>query len=226
MNDFVTLSCPSCGGKLSVQKNSPTYICEFCGTEHKLREEDIEFFGRCPRCHRNDRVEKLTAILNKNDQLARKFRPPVEIKAVRYHRLTDSTNTDKPLDWIMIAEKQVSIFTKKSRLFIFGSIAAFVAFVGTVSNGSSGLMTFLSIVFLLGSIALLVFGIINSIKGKQDLKKYHKELINQKSIQEQKMRNRYNEIYYCQRDDILFIPGEDNFATSSDYEDFVTQALD
>ena len=85
MNGFVTLSCPSCGGKLNVSKNAPTYCCEYCGQTHKLKEEDIESIGRCPKCHRNDKVEKLTAIANRHDPLALKFRPPKNLKVVRYH---------------------------------------------------------------------------------------------------------------------------------------------
>lgn len=226
MNDFVTLSCPSCGGKLNVQKNSPTYVCQFCGQTHKLREQDIEFFGRCPKCHRNDRVEKLTAISNKHDHLAMKFRPPENLKAVRYHRLLDSTKADKNLSWITIDEKQESIYTKKSKLFGIASLVALVAFLTIASNAGPGSLVLLGLVLLLGSIALFVFAIIDWIKGKQDYNKYQKDLFHQKSIQTQKLKKRYDEIYYCQRDDSLFIPGEEGFASGSDYEELLTQALD
>lgn len=226
MNDFVTLKCPSCGGKLTVKKNSPTYVCEYCGTEHKLREEDIEYFSRCPKCHRNDRVEKLTAILNKQDQLAMKFRPPENLKAVKYHRLIDTNKADKPLDWIAIDEKQESLFTKKGKLFGVGSFLAFVVSIFLFSNNEQGLVILISTLLLLGSIALIVFAVINWIKGKKDYNKYQKEFMNQKLIQTQKLRKRYDEIYYCQRDDILFVPGEEGFAQSSNYEEFLTKALD
>lgn len=226
MNDFVTLACPSCGGKFTVQKNTLTYTCQYCGQSHKLREEDIEFFGRCPKCHRNDRVEKLTAILNKHDQLANKFRPPENLKAVRFYPLLDSIKAEKTLDWILIDQKQESTFTKKSKLFIYGSLAAAITAPFLFSKNGSGFLTFLAIVLILGSLTSIVFAIINAIKGEQDSDKYQKEILKQKSIQTQIMRKRYDEIYYCHRDDTLFIPGEEGFAIAFNYEEFISRAVE
>src|SRR3990172_804199 len=67
MSDLITLSCPSCGGNLSVSPAQQSLKCRHCGTEHWVREEAggimLEAFARCPRCGRNDRVERLSAIL-------------------------------------------------------------------------------------------------------------------------------------------------------------------
>jgi hypothetical protein len=35
--DFITLSCPSCGGKLEVTKDLERFACAHCGTEHIVR---------------------------------------------------------------------------------------------------------------------------------------------------------------------------------------------
>jgi hypothetical protein len=48
MSDFITLSCPSCGGMLSRGASTTTYTCDYCGQQHRLRVEGIEEFGHCP----------------------------------------------------------------------------------------------------------------------------------------------------------------------------------
>ena len=72
MNDLITLNCPSCGGKLQVNPDASMLVCEHCGTEHMIHREGdavtLESFARCPRCNRNDRAEKVSAILSSHTQ--------------------------------------------------------------------------------------------------------------------------------------------------------------
>ena len=37
MTDFVTLSCPSCGAKLEIGKDTDRFACEHCGQEHIVK---------------------------------------------------------------------------------------------------------------------------------------------------------------------------------------------
>lgn len=37
MTDFVTLSCPSCGGKLEITSDIDRFACAHCGTEHVVK---------------------------------------------------------------------------------------------------------------------------------------------------------------------------------------------
>jgi tRNA(Ile2) C34 agmatinyltransferase TiaS len=37
MSDFVTLTCPSCGAKVSTAGDSGRFLCEYCGNEHLLK---------------------------------------------------------------------------------------------------------------------------------------------------------------------------------------------
>lgn len=64
MSDFITLSCPNCGGKLEVSQNTLSLVCQHCGSEHLVRREAgsilLEEYARCPVCNRNDRCEKIT----------------------------------------------------------------------------------------------------------------------------------------------------------------------
>lgn len=67
MDDFIRLQCPGCGGHMQVGANALSLKCEFCGAEHMIRREAggvvLESYARCPICNRNDKVEKVTAIL-------------------------------------------------------------------------------------------------------------------------------------------------------------------
>lgn len=36
-SDFITLSCPNCGGKLQITPDIERFACEFCGYEHLVR---------------------------------------------------------------------------------------------------------------------------------------------------------------------------------------------
>lgn len=84
MGDLITLSCPSCGGKLEVNTNTSLMKCPYCGVEIMVRQErgalSLEAYARCPKCGRNDRVEKVTAILRSQPEgsgLAKSLTPPV-----------------------------------------------------------------------------------------------------------------------------------------------------
>lgn len=37
MSDFITLTCPSCGAKVSVTENTGRFRCDYCGNEHILK---------------------------------------------------------------------------------------------------------------------------------------------------------------------------------------------
>jgi len=114
MNEFITLICPSCGGKLTVQKGASTYVCDYCGQTHRLRIEDVEAFSRCPVCHRNDKVEKLTFICRRQDTLAQTF-PLPEIPPYVIANLPDPhhPSTTKPFA-IETASKFISPRSKKA----------------------------------------------------------------------------------------------------------------
>jgi molybdopterin converting factor small subunit len=47
------------------------------------------------------------------------------------------------------------------------------------------------------------------------------ELKNQYVAKYPKLVQKYEKIYYCNRDDIVFIPGEDRYVNSSDYEAYL-----
>ena len=67
-NNLIPAVCPNCGGKLQVDPSADTTTCQYCGTEHIIRRDvsgsvTLEAYARCPLCHRNDRSEKVSAII-------------------------------------------------------------------------------------------------------------------------------------------------------------------
>ncbi len=72
MGDLLTLICPSCGGKLEVNGNESALVCKHCGSEHLIQRDGgsvtLESFARCPKCGRNDRVEKVSVILRSHSK--------------------------------------------------------------------------------------------------------------------------------------------------------------
>ncbi len=72
MADLISLLCPSCGGKLQVSPKASTMTCQHCGNEHLVRHEagaiTLEAYARCPQCGRNDKSEKVTAVIASQSQ--------------------------------------------------------------------------------------------------------------------------------------------------------------
>ncbi len=242
MSDFVTLSCPSCGGKLTVQKNTPTYICDYCGTEHKLREEDIEYFGRCPRCHRNDRVEKITAIVNRHDQLGAKFPSPEQLNLDEFVERPDLLIQQK-LNSLPNPQKPDNVFTTRSKFFFIVSAFMFIQFLCAGSFYIRVTALIPEFLWLICSLVLAALGIYFSKKSKRLHREIELEILRKRSVLEQELvvkanevrremtglrrqlKIRYEKIYYCHRDDLLFIPGDPDYASCNNFVSYLTQIL-
>lgn len=67
MDDFITLTCPTCGGKLLISPDTLTLSCQHCGTEHMVRRDAgnilLETYAKCPICNRNDKSVKVSSIV-------------------------------------------------------------------------------------------------------------------------------------------------------------------
>ena len=72
MSDFITLTCPNCGGQINFPKGTPRIKCSYCGTDHILtgeaaRQVQMEGLPVCPICKKDDRLEKVSAIVKRTD---------------------------------------------------------------------------------------------------------------------------------------------------------------
>jgi DNA-directed RNA polymerase subunit RPC12/RpoP len=72
MPGLISLVCPSCGGKLQVSACATSLTCQHCGNKHLVKHDDgvitLEAFTRCPQCDRNDKSEKVTAVMASKSQ--------------------------------------------------------------------------------------------------------------------------------------------------------------
>ena len=249
MDDLITLSCPSCGGQLRLDSNTTNYTCYYCGQQHRLRVEDVEEYGRCPICRRNDKVEKVTAIRLKGGKLSARLAPPEDPeKTFNYQPKPKPKPLQKPtiVDGIIKSK-----YTTRSKVFFFLSIVLIVIFFILVINGTSRLYPAWFILFglvgLISSIVLFIKGKIDekrlnkthqeqlisnwiskNEKIEQDwsdyIQKYDTEFHQRKAVMKEKYSKamqRYDLLYYCQRDDCVFIPGESAHAPSASIMEFL-----
>ncbi len=249
MDDLITLSCPSCGGQMRLESNTTNYTCFYCGQQHRLRVEDIEEYGRCPICRRNDKVEKVTAIRLKGGKLSARLAPPEDPeKSFNYQ----PKPKPKPLQKPTIVDGIVkSKFTKYSKIIFLISIALLFLFFILVSKDATRFYPVWFILFgFIGLILSFVFYIKGIIDGKklnktyqeqqistwilknekieQDwsdyIQKYDTEFHQKSAIMKEKYSKamlRYELLYYCQRDDCVFIPGESAHAPSARMMEFL-----
>ena len=253
MNDFISLSCPSCGGHLKLDSKTREYTCDYCGTNHRVRNEDVEFYGRCPVCKRNDKVEKVSALIHKQDGLARLFPSP---------KFPNNYLEFKPrLEPKPLPEPSFEFVPKgkwnKHKILGFSLIVLTIILLISLFNlgeRSTFIQIFFSIAFfvgiLLSGILLIIgFGTDNrasSIQHAQKIKKWqgdnkkiqedweNEERIAITKFQDEKEyftrrysigKERFNLLYYCYRDDCIFIPGEDDYTSSANFEEFIYKGM-
>lgn len=294
MTDFITLSCPACGGTLKIDKDAKYFTCEYCGRYHIIQPEDNEFYAKCPLCKRNDKVEKVTT---KFIQYSQRFPQPESPEQTLFYSPKPQPKfppkpkvIQKPADHFDEFKKNHSSIIKQDkdyqktkakkgmRLFILLIIPPIfvVSLFATVLNLEKSFLQdlLLSIELFLG--AYWVFALFSWFlsllskmskapainkklkaeydlawqkyeKSQQELTSWNNEVrkleeaqqeweiyktnydleFNQKKAQMMKAYeialDRYNQSYYCQRDDCIFIPGEPGYAPSSRFTEFLYQ---
>lgn len=188
IREFITLNCPSCGGKLKILPNSETLVCNYCGAEHLVRRAvtgvTLETFARCPTCGRNDKSVKVTI----------KFGYPTEptCELIGHERsscgstilLLLGLNSIGSVIFFTIMKNEIDpeIFRPE----IFWSVVLFNIFL-------AGLFLFLSI--------------FPRAKKNHEIDKTNIKLIqdnnNQKAAYQNNLRV-WEKLYYCERDDTFF----------------------
>ena len=256
MNDFISLSCPSCGGHLKLDSKTREYTCDYCGTNHRVRNEDIEFFGRCPICKRNDKVEKVTALIHKQDGMARLFpEPEFPNNYLEYRPEPEPEPLAEP-QYEYVPRKKWNIY---QILGLSSVILTLIMLISMFTSGNSSpakqifllLSMFAFIICAIGSLIFLMtgFGVDTKAsdlnysekkaKWKEDNQKIREDWENRERIANKGFQKgkeffskkysfgmeRYNLLYYCYRDDCIFIPSESDYASSSNYKEFIYKGM-
>jgi len=277
MPDLISLLCPSCGGKLKVSPNATSRTCQHCGNEHLVKHEaggvTLEAFARCPQCGRNDKSEKVTAVIGSQSQEISGMEQKNEVLIDDQGRQQVVTRS------VPFTRKQISILGQRlappeepqftsgapsqgfhlSRagsptagilaliggaillsvsvligLIVFGGIVMLLSSSGNQTQDSVkmaviGLVSGL-FAFLVGAaaIALGIYLVVRSGKIKRSqLAEYQRkvqgEIDERQSIQSTWKRaiERWNQLYYCGRDDCVFIPSESTSAPISNMQEYL-----
>ncbi len=260
MADLVSLVCPTCGGKLEVSKNAVSLTCQHCGNEHMVKHESggaimLEAYARCPICGRNDKAEKVSAIIVSQSH---------EISGFE-QRSEEVTNAQGQKQIVVrevpFTRKQVSVLGQRLAAppppdpsqfppyppepkqpgrsggitaIVFGALGlvlslacAIVAvtyfFASSESFASSVVTTGLVMfggglmIFLVGGglVALGIFLTIRANKEKPAFLAHYQEQVEAIRREHERIQggyaqalDRWKRLYYCTRDDCVFIPGE------------------
>jgi predicted RNA-binding Zn-ribbon protein involved in translation (DUF1610 family) len=274
MPDLISLICPSCGGKLQVSANATSLTCQHCGNEHLVKHEagaiTLEAYARCPQCGRNDKSEKVTAVIASQSQEISGMEQKNEV-------IIDGQGRQRVVaNFVPYTRKQVSILGQRLAPPdepIFGpdlqSRGFYPARTGSPTGGilaiiGGAILLLVSVCLMLGGISILfsslgsqvqdtaimtVIGLIGSIffflvgavaialgiyliirfgKNKRSqLAEYQRKVQEEIAERQRILSNwtrameRWNQLYYCARDDCVFIPSEKNSASISKMKEYL-----
>jgi predicted RNA-binding Zn-ribbon protein involved in translation (DUF1610 family) len=197
-SDFVALQCPNCGGKLNVTPESASLRCPSCGGEYLVRREAgsvlLEGYARCPRCGRNDQVRIVSAILREQSALAAELVPP-QAPAEVEPKITDSP---PPL----------------SLLFgVSGYILCGLVFFALVTGTDVSPTARAALVLVCIGLGLLSRRLVAHVRklareANEAAIRQAREETAQAAAMHRRAISRWQRLYYCARDDCVFVPGE------------------
>jgi hypothetical protein len=159
--DFITLSCPNCGGKLNITADVERFACQFCGHEHIVRRNDggvslepvIQMMGQI-----NDNINSVGTGIHRISGSAEK-------------QASESAIVRLKEEIVAIQKKmeQASVFTRNVWFAVLG--AGGVAFFGWIAgyaedgvssslertfNTLGGIATAVTVLFLIAAISCSV----------------------------------------------------------------------
>ncbi|MGB8214489.1 MAG: hypothetical protein WCE68_13105 [Anaerolineales bacterium] len=242
-SDLIPAVCPSCGGTLQVAPGTDLISCPYCGTEHIIRREvggsvTLEAYARCPLCKRNDRSEKVSGILTGQTTRSESIIPEQQVYTdsqghahtksvnvpVRSVQTSDLARRLTPPDRPAAAAKggsAIFILIAGIILAILGICGLFVSITGLGSSSSPSQSSILAGSLICGAIpfifaaVLLIYWFFSQKEEKE--KAVQKQASAAAAAQQwQAAMARWEKLYYCARDDVVFIPGEGTSATLAD----------
>ncbi|MGA2489109.1 MAG: hypothetical protein ABSF99_02825 [Anaerolineales bacterium] len=231
--------CPNCGGNLQVDPGTDTVICQYCGTEHIIRRDTngsvtLEAFARCPLCKRNDRSEKVSAIIKsqtgQSESVVQQQRVYTDSKGhahlqtvnvpVKTVQTSDLARRLAPPPSPLIPSKVRSTRS----LLIISIISMVLGIVGIVlasTNSSDYAVCGVSGVILIPVAIVLFLVWVIPRKKRQEKAMQQQASLNNAYQQWKQATSRWEKLYYCERDDIVFIPGEKTNAPVTNMLDYI-----
>jgi len=157
MNDFITLSCKSCGGKLQISPEIDDFACMYCGTEFQVKR-DGGIIALTPLV---DEIKKVSISTDKTATELSIIRLKEEISSIK-SEIHDDEN--KLLEWKKIKKTEVKNNLKVSRYmkyptFVVALIAALptMFIIGGIFSGTNVSGPFIVIGLFVGILAAIFF---------------------------------------------------------------------
>jgi len=231
MDNFIKMDCPSCGAKLKLDIFSNLANCEYCGKEIMLTGNTgiINSHCKCPICGDKDMVQKVSAMIHTGEPIVEHIRPPDKPRIPTYTEFMRTYKTESS-SWSYDIDKP-----KKQNPWFFWGIGIFVFLIAVSSNPGDNPGTFFFFFFLSGILGFLGYRAYNYNKTKlpplesayndsvarkpkvEDNSRDAYELMAKNWIQKwQLAMKRWEFLYYCKRDGILYVPGGDQHTTVRD----------
>lgn len=231
---FRTLSCPNCGGHLQVNKRQKSFVCDYCKTEHLINltknSLEIEDIARCPVCKLHDRTTRISAILRNSSPLAEKFRFPF-------------SPPPRPADpKYPVFPKNQEPYNETSTFIIISLVIFAIAFAFCIPVVSyfkiKSFWSILMILIVITAFSNLIYSIVKNerfkkqenerrvaffqgkiqehIQQRNSINQEHNKVLAkyQKKVEQYlQEKQRWEQSYYCERDDVVFVPGQSKTAT-------------
>jgi hypothetical protein len=238
--------CDGCGGSY----DSTFKFCPNCGRaspQSNIMTNSVfasQSMLACPKCHKDDNVAKVSAILQRDTHVVQSQVPVTSV------RTNDSGTISSDTNWHNVSSTQRSNLAQALLpppppvRNDFGYIWSIICAIGiglgvlcclpltalaairdvteSIAESSSEMgQTLVSSIGLVVAIliASVILGWVAYYYVSRDAK-YKKDYPLHRNLWESAMR-RYGELYYCSRDDCIFIPGENTSAPISNLMEYI-----
>lgn len=247
MTDLITLQCPRCGGTLRFTPGTLALSCEHCGAQHVVRNVGdgftLESHARCPQCGRNDKAEKVSAILKTQTHdidgytfqtitatkkggraVTERVQVPIHTsqKSDLASRLVPPARPNPPQrppyqgsNWALLSA--VLLFF----LGLYGLVVEFGPNQKVLGTRLSGAPDVLLAVACIATAAAVYIWVVPRERArnasilvlyKASMASYN-ALVERQAEEYELAKHRWEQLYYCSRDDCVFLPGTDTHAS-------------
>lgn len=232
MPELNTMNCPSCGGALQIKPGDTFCICPYCGNRHTLTAQPNPSGQNipCPECGQSTQVHRLKDLATQP-----KFAGLLSEATQAPHMPTLPAHPMPPTD-LPPAHRAARNSRATIMLGVFLIIFLF-SLAKPHSSGTifpAGLLAILLITFLLPRPARpprpgrfnrprSAFLRENLLQREEDIRRHQRELeqFERLNATHQKALARLEKSLYCERDDTVFIPGENSHTSRQNLPEFL-----
>jgi primosomal protein N' len=177
MADFVTLSCPSCGGKLEVTHDIDCFACAHCGREHMVKRTG----GTVSLSPVVDAMRKVEVGVDKTAAELAIVRLQKEIENIQAHKQILLANSPRP------QVGAIPVF-----LILIGT---FLAILGLVTYN----LTDTSVMCIEGGIIMVLIGLIPFLLRSSNTKRWEETIIVKLKSLDEQLAAKHAELLHYQK---------------------------